>query len=167
MSRAEHPFLQEQRPWECATVIVASTASVGHDLAAHVMIAQSHQPSRSVTISRYRRCRGESCRVCVGMLQNRFVEMWTDLQTARHADGGLPGVRIMVRTEGDQSAPPVLLLHGLGRDGSDLSPVGSALADDHWVISPDQRGHGASGRADEYGFEWMRETPYDCSMLSA
>lgn len=69
----------------------------------------------------------------------------------------LPGVRIMVRTEGDQSAPPVLLLHGLGRDGSDLSPVGSALAGDHWVISPDQRGHGASGRADEYGFEWMRD----------
>lgn len=121
------------------------------------MIAQSHQPSRSVTISRYSRCRGESCRVGVGTLQNRFVEMWTDLQTARHADGGPTGRPDQGADRGRPVRTPGPLAARSGTRRQRPEPGRVALADDHWVISPDQRGHGANGRADEYGFEWMRD----------
>lgn len=68
----------------------------------------------------------------------------------------LPDVVLAVRDEGDPAAPPVLLLHGLGRDGGDLAAVATALAGSHRVISPDLRGHGVSGRAERYGFRPMR-----------
>lgn len=69
----------------------------------------------------------------------------------------LPDVVLAVRVDGDPAAPAVLLLHGLGRDGSDLAAVGAALAPRHRVIAPDLRGHGGSGRAQRYGFGPMRE----------
>ncbi len=69
----------------------------------------------------------------------------------------LPEVVLAVRESGDDAAPPVVLLHGFGRDGSDLAAVATALAPWHRVIGPDFRGHGASGRAALYGFGPMRD----------
>ena len=48
---------------------------------------------------------------------------------------------------GDRAAPPlVLLLHGMPSDGSTWDEVAAELAARYRVITPDQRGHGASGR---------------------
>lgn len=40
--------------------------------------------------------------------------------------------------------PPVLLIHGLGWDGSMWSPTVDLIAGDHHVVTADTRGHGAS-----------------------
>ncbi|MDQ4116775.1 MAG: alpha/beta fold hydrolase [Actinomycetota bacterium] len=56
------------------------------------------------------------------------------------------GARIRVRTGGDPDAPPVLLLHGIGRSLEDWSPQHDRLSDDHRVISTDLAGFGLSDR---------------------
>ena len=65
------------------------------------------------------------------------------------------GIKLRVAAHGDRALPAVILLHGLGRDGDDWAEVGSALADEHWVLAPDQRGHGRSDRPRLYSFELM------------
>ncbi|MFI5907569.1 alpha/beta fold hydrolase [Dactylosporangium sp. NPDC051541] len=47
---------------------------------------------------------------------------------------------------GPESAPPVVLLHGLAGAASELQPTAAALAKDFRVVVPDQRGHGHSTR---------------------
>jgi pimeloyl-ACP methyl ester carboxylesterase len=70
---------------------------------------------------------------------------------------GAGGIKLRCATHGERDLPAVILLHGLGRDGDDWAAVGEALRDEHWVLAPDQRGHGKSDHADEYSFEAMAE----------
>jgi pimeloyl-ACP methyl ester carboxylesterase len=81
----------------------------------------------------------------------------------------LSGVTLSVRTVrlrgleftwyegGVRDAPPVLLLHGLGRDGTDWLPVWHGLGAAHRLLALDQRGHGGSARPPEYSFGLLRE----------
>lgn len=55
------------------------------------------------------------------------------------------GVRLRVRSEGDRSAPALLLCNSLGTDLSLWDANVGALASMHHVIRFDQRGHGRSG----------------------
>lgn len=56
------------------------------------------------------------------------------------------GARIRVRTSGDPDAPPVLLLHGIGRSLEDWSPQHDLLSDSYRVLSADLAGFGLSDR---------------------
>ncbi|MFC0601328.1 alpha/beta fold hydrolase [Streptomyces palmae] len=67
------------------------------------------------------------------------------------------GVRLAYRTWGAPDAPPLLLLHCLGADGSDWAGIAPALATDHRVYALDLRGHGGSSRSDEYPLEQQWE----------
>ena len=58
---------------------------------------------------------------------------------------------------GDRAAPPLVLPHGMPSDGSTWDEVAAELAARYWVITPDQRGHGASARTPTYSLEAMRE----------
>ncbi|MFD1536383.1 alpha/beta fold hydrolase [Nonomuraea guangzhouensis] len=52
------------------------------------------------------------------------------------------GVRLAYRTWGDPSAQPIILLHGLGSDGSTWDETAGDLADLWHLYAPDLRGHG-------------------------
>ena len=68
------------------------------------------------------------------------------------------GLALSVATWGDPAGPPVVLLHFLAGDADDWSEVAEALAaDGRWVVAPDLRGHGASGRTSAYSFDLMRD----------
>jgi pimeloyl-ACP methyl ester carboxylesterase len=67
------------------------------------------------------------------------------------------GLRLAYRVRGADGAPPMVLLHGGGADGSTWDPVLPALAARHRVHAVDLRGHGASDRAERYSFELMRD----------
>ncbi|MBW0101115.1 alpha/beta fold hydrolase [Pseudonocardia sp. KRD291] len=56
------------------------------------------------------------------------------------------GARIRVRTSGDPAAPPVLLLHGIGRSLEDWDAQHERLSGTHRVISTDLAGFGLSDR---------------------
>ncbi|QGK70510.1 alpha/beta fold hydrolase [Allosaccharopolyspora coralli] len=56
----------------------------------------------------------------------------------------LHGARVRVRSGGDPEAPPVVLLHGIGRSLEDWAPQYPLLATDHYVIAPDLPGFGLS-----------------------
>jgi len=67
-------------------------------------------------------------------------------------------VTLSVRTWGDPAGRPVVLLHHLAGDADDWAVVGESLAaDGRWVVAPDLRGHGASGRTSSYSFDLMRD----------
>lgn len=52
----------------------------------------------------------------------------------------------------------MLLLHCLAGDADDWAVVAESLAaDGRWVVAPDMRGHGASGRTPDYSLELMRD----------
>ncbi len=59
--------------------------------------------------------------------------------------------------EGDEHAPPVLLLHGLGEQAHTWDAVAAALSGTHRTIALDLRGHGASGRPGAYSFALMAD----------
>ena len=64
------------------------------------------------------------------------------------------GKEVFVREWGNVSSPVVLLWHGLGRTGSDIAPLASAMRPYFRVISPDLPGRGLSQWMDdisEYG----------------
>ncbi len=65
------------------------------------------------------------------------------------------GVRLAYRTWGPEGAPPVVLLHALGEQSSDWTPVASALAPSWRVYAPDLRGHGASDWPGSYTVEQL------------
>lgn len=69
----------------------------------------------------------------------------TALAPTRFVDAG--GARIRVRCSGDPAAPPVLLLHGIGRSLEDWDPQHPRLSGSFRVIAPDLAGFGRSGRA--------------------
>ncbi len=56
------------------------------------------------------------------------------------------------RSWGAEGQPVVLLLHALGCHKGWWDWVGPSLGDRHYVVAPDLRGHGESGRAGDYGF---------------
>ena len=56
------------------------------------------------------------------------------------------GARIRVRTSGDPAAPPVLLLHGIGRSLEDWDAQHERLSEAYRVISTDLAGFGLSDR---------------------
>jgi esterase len=62
-------------------------------------------------------------------------------------------VMLHVLDEGDRSAPPVLLLHGITSSSATYDWLVPHLVDDYRVVRLDFRGHGRSGRAPgTYGF---------------
>jgi 3-oxoadipate enol-lactonase len=67
------------------------------------------------------------------------------------------GVRLAYRVVGVPGAPPMVLLHGLGSDGSAWEEVAAAFGDSHRVYTPDLRGHGVSDWPGTYSFELMRD----------
>jgi esterase len=58
---------------------------------------------------------------------------------------------------GDESAPPVVLVHGMGWDVKTWEQVAPALAEKRRVFALDMRGHGASVWTPTYSFEEMRD----------
>jgi 3-oxoadipate enol-lactonase len=50
----------------------------------------------------------------------------------------------------------MVLLHGLGSNGSSWTAIAEALGESHRVYVPDMRGHGASDWPGTYSFELMR-----------
>ena len=67
-------------------------------------------------------------------------------------------VTLSLRTWGDPAGHPVVLLHFLAGDADDWAGVAEALAaDGRWVVAPDLRGHGASGRTPDYSLALMRD----------
>ncbi|MFF9155615.1 alpha/beta fold hydrolase [Streptomyces sp. NPDC014846] len=70
------------------------------------------------------------------------------------------GITLACRTWGPADAPPVVLLHCRGADGTDWTRIAERLAAPprpRRVYAPDLRGHGHSGRAADYTAETMSE----------
>lgn len=57
------------------------------------------------------------------------------------------GMDLACAAWGDPASPPVVLLHGFQDHGRSWDPVARALATDHHVLCPDQRGFGQSAWA--------------------
>ncbi|MBV8913196.1 MAG: 3-oxoadipate enol-lactonase [Acetobacteraceae bacterium] len=68
------------------------------------------------------------------------------------------GIRVQVRHDGPEAAPPLLLLHSLGTSLHVWDPVVPALAAAFRVVRPDMRGHGGST---------VRPGPYTIEQLGA
>jgi 3-oxoadipate enol-lactonase len=66
-------------------------------------------------------------------------------------------VRLACRELVDAGGGAVVLLHALGKDGSDWDAVAPELARGRRIYVPDLRGHGRSDRPGKYSFELMRE----------
>lgn len=64
-------------------------------------------------------------------------------------------VELAYRTWGPAQAPPVVLLHALGKGASDWALVAAALAPSWRVYAPDLRGHGASDWPGGYTIEQL------------
>lgn len=74
-----------------------------------------------------------------------------------HCRVGPDEVRLAYRSWGDPDAPPAVLLHGLGGDGSTWDDVAPALAAGRRIHAYDARGHGRSDHPGTYSFELMRD----------
>lgn len=59
------------------------------------------------------------------------------------------GVTINYSSWGDQSTPPVLLLHAFGADHRMWLPLAGALSRAFFVVAPDLRGHGLSSAPED------------------
>lgn len=57
--------------------------------------------------------------------------------------------RLHVTSWGDPSAPPVVCVHGLSRNGRDFDALARDLAADHYVLCPDLPGRGGSDWLDD------------------
>jgi pimeloyl-ACP methyl ester carboxylesterase len=68
------------------------------------------------------------------------------------------GIRLACREWGEPDGAPLVLLHGLGSDGTSWDGTAPALAAaGHRVYAPDARGHGGSERPGDYSLELMRD----------
>ena len=67
------------------------------------------------------------------------------------------GTRIRCLVGGEPTAPPVVLLHGLGERARGWEPVSTRLAGTYRVVAVDLRGHGDSDWPGEYSYELMRD----------
>jgi pimeloyl-ACP methyl ester carboxylesterase len=63
------------------------------------------------------------------------------------------GVRLAVQVLGDDTAPPLVMLHGMRDVAASLLPVAEPLATRFRVVLPDLRGHGESDQPGAYTFE--------------
>jgi pimeloyl-ACP methyl ester carboxylesterase len=68
---------------------------------------------------------------------------------------GLGGLSIHFTDWGDAGSPPLVLLHGLSGHARTWDHNAAALSDRYRVLALDQRGHGDSGWADDYGSSAM------------
>jgi pimeloyl-ACP methyl ester carboxylesterase len=66
-------------------------------------------------------------------------------------------VHLAYRSIGAPDAAPMVLLHGLGLDGSNWETIAAGFAASHRVFAPDLRGHGASDWPGAYSVELMRD----------
>jgi pimeloyl-ACP methyl ester carboxylesterase len=66
-------------------------------------------------------------------------------------------VELAYLVSGDERATPMVLLHALGKRGTDWSAVAGRFADKYRVYAPDLRGHGDSDWPGEYSFALMRD----------
>jgi 3-oxoadipate enol-lactonase len=64
-------------------------------------------------------------------------------------------VRLAYRAAGEPESPPLVLLHGIGSDGSTWDPVVPSLAKNWRMYAPDLRGFGRSDWPGSYSFELM------------
>ncbi|WP_128978369.1 alpha/beta fold hydrolase [Streptomyces roseicoloratus] len=67
------------------------------------------------------------------------------------------GVRLAYRVSGPEDAPPVVLVHSRGENGTDWSEIAAALSADRRVYAVDLRGHGLSDHPGHYGFDVFRD----------
>ncbi|WP_329395231.1 alpha/beta hydrolase [Streptomyces melanogenes] len=69
------------------------------------------------------------------------------------------GIRLAADVWGEESSPPLVLLHGGGQTRHAWDRTGPRLAASDWrVIAPDLRGHGASG--------WSADGEYDVDLFA-
>lgn len=78
---------------------------------------------------------------------------------------GGPG-DMLVRTWGDPGLPALLLLHGLGSTSRIWDLCAPFLSESHYLIAPDQRGHGGSAKPPE-GYGWEQITGDAVRLLDA
>ncbi|WP_249595501.1 alpha/beta fold hydrolase [Peribacillus frigoritolerans] len=69
----------------------------------------------------------------------------------------LNGLTFQYRECGDVSAPPLVVLHALGKSSESWDEAAAALGESYRVLALDQRGHGGSARTSTYTFESMRD----------
>ncbi|MCR8868279.1 alpha/beta fold hydrolase [Peribacillus frigoritolerans] len=69
----------------------------------------------------------------------------------------LNGLTFQYRECGDVSAPPLVVLHALGKSSESWNEAAAALGESYRVLALDQRGHGGSARTNTYTFESMRD----------
>jgi pimeloyl-ACP methyl ester carboxylesterase len=81
----------------------------------------------------------------------------TAIPGAERHSATVGGLKLSYLTAGDPTAPPMVLLHALGRDGDDWHTVLPQLAGTYRVYAPDLRGHGRSDFAGRYSHELMRD----------
>jgi pimeloyl-ACP methyl ester carboxylesterase len=67
------------------------------------------------------------------------------------------GLRFRALRWGTPGAPPLVMLHAMGRTADDWRGVAPSLAGAYDIFAFDQRGHGATSHAREYSFELMRD----------
>ncbi|MEU4271689.1 alpha/beta fold hydrolase [Streptomyces sp. NPDC026092] len=67
------------------------------------------------------------------------------------------GVRLAYRVWGEESAPPVVLVHGRGGNSAEWARIAGELAVDRRVYAVDLRGHGLSDWTGPYGFDVFRD----------
>lgn len=67
----------------------------------------------------------------------------------------LNGLTFEYRESGEHSAPPLVVLHALGKSAESWDKVAAVLGEKYRVLALDQRGHGGSGRTSMYTFELM------------
>ncbi|MCT9088706.1 alpha/beta hydrolase [Streptomyces sp. ASQP_92] len=67
------------------------------------------------------------------------------------------GLRLAYRVWGDESAPPLVLVHGRGGDSRDWEVIAGRLAATRRVYALDLRGHGLSDWPGGYSFEAFRD----------
>ena len=62
---------------------------------------------------------------------------------------GHQGVPLHVTTYGDQDKPAILLIHGWSQHSSCWDALCETLSDRYYLVAPDLRGHGASGKPED------------------
>jgi 3-oxoadipate enol-lactonase len=77
----------------------------------------------------------------------------SDSGILRHVQAG--AVRLAYRTWGSAARPPLVLLHALGEQSADWTPVAARLAASWRLYALDLRGHGASDWAGPYTIEQL------------
>lgn len=81
----------------------------------------------------------------------------TGASTANESFVAVDGLRFRFLRWRNDGAPPLVMLHAMGRSADDWRGVAPSFADAYDVYAIDQRGHGATSHAPAYSFELMRD----------